>query len=193
MRTLAPLATTLPDQPSIDHAPPVIVGVAPSCWKWLTNEDISECKAADIADHNEQLFDNAVKPYLGMSVKGWVYYQGEKYASPSLAPAGPFFSRRRQRALLESARAAAPKKAASGEAACADPAVSVSVGPCSNCGGLHGNSGTKTQPPSGYACMMYGTELWRPLFHSAWVPPKRSFGAPVSCVCASPPLPRISY
>lgn len=141
----------------------MIVGVAPSCWKWLTNEDISECKAADIADHNEQLFDNAVKPYLGMSVKGWVYYQGEKYASPSLAPAGPFFSRRRQRALLESARAAAPKKAASGEAACADPAVSVSVGPCSNCGGLHGNSGTKTQPPSGYACMMYGTELWRPL------------------------------
>ena len=31
-----------------------------------------------------------------------------------------------------------------------------------NCGGLHGNSGTKAQPPSGYACMMTRlVSLWR--------------------------------
>ena len=59
------------------------IGLIHTAWggsmieQWLTNEDIAACHGASIADHNEALFDNAVKPYLGMSVKGWVYYQGE--------------------------------------------------------------------------------------------------------------------
>ena len=69
--------------------------------QWLTDEEIASCKGAAIADHNENLYDANVKPYAGMSVKGWVYYQGEN-----------------------------------------------------NCGGLHGNSGTSSQPASGYGCMM---------------------------------------
>lgn len=93
----------------------VPIGLIHTAWggsmieQWLTNEVISECRGTNIADHNEQLYDNAVRPYLDMSIKGWVYYQGEN-----------------------------------------------------NCGGLHGNSGTSSQPASGYGCMMPNlVKLWR--------------------------------
>ena len=77
--------------------------------EWLPNAAIASCHGADIADHNAQLFDTAVKPFVDMSLKGWVFYQGEN-----------------------------------------------------NAGGLHGNVGTKSQPPSGYACLMAGlVRLWR--------------------------------
>jgi len=91
------------------------VGLIHTAWggsmieEWVTNSEVSACRGASIADHNELLFDTNVKPYLDMSIKGWVYYQGEN-----------------------------------------------------NCGGLHGNSGTADQPPSGYACMMPKlVSLWR--------------------------------
>lgn len=71
-------------QGSKDAATPI--GLIHTAWggsmieQWLTNDLISECKGADIAEHNGVLYDNAVKPYLGMAVKGWVYYQGENNA-----------------------------------------------------------------------------------------------------------------
>ena len=45
--------------------------------QWLTNEVIAECKGADIADHNGNLYDEAVRPYIDMTLAGWAYYQGE--------------------------------------------------------------------------------------------------------------------
>ena len=76
---------------------------------WLTDDTIAECKGAGVNKDNEKLYDSNVKPYLDMSVKGFVFYQGEN-----------------------------------------------------NAGGLHGNSGTAAQTPSGYGCMMPKlVELWR--------------------------------
>jgi hypothetical protein len=78
------------------------IGLIHTAWggsmieQWLTNDVIAECKGAAVSKSNGLLYDNAVKPYLGMTVKGWVFYQGEN-----------------------------------------------------NAGGLHGNSGTASQPASG--------------------------------------------
>lgn len=93
---------------------------------WLTNEEIGACKGAAIDDRNEVLYDTNVRPYLDMTLKGWVYYQGEN-----------------------------------------------------NCNGLHGNSGTKTQPASGYACMMprlvsFYRKLWSK--QPGTTDPKAAFG-----------------
>ena len=38
---------------------------------WLTNEEIAQCHGANIADHNEVLYDTNVRPYLDMTLKGW--------------------------------------------------------------------------------------------------------------------------
>lgn len=91
------------------------VGLVHTAWggsmieEWLTDEAIATCNGVAIGDNNENLFDTNVKPYLGMTLAGWVWYQGEN-----------------------------------------------------NCGGLHGNVGTESQPPSGYACMMAAlVGLWR--------------------------------
>ena len=114
------------------QAPAVPLGLIHTAWggsmieQWLTDEDIAACKGSNVADHNENLFDANVKPYAGMSVKGWVYYQGEN-----------------------------------------------------NCGGLHGNAGTSSQPASGYSCMM--PKLVE-LFRKTWsvepgtTDPKAAFG-----------------
>eukprot|EP00966_Prymnesium_polylepis_P291626 6735604-Prymnesium_polylepis.1 len=91
------------------------IGLVHTAWggsmieEWVTNEDVAACHGADIAAHNSDLYDSAVRPFLGMTLKGWVFYQGEN-----------------------------------------------------NVGGLHGNVGTASQPPSGYACLMARlVRLWR--------------------------------
>lgn len=93
----------------------VPIGLIHTAWggsmieQWLTNEEVAKCHGASIREQNELLYDTAVKPFLDMSLKGWVWYQGEN-----------------------------------------------------NCGSLHGNSGSATQPASGYACMMPKlVSLWR--------------------------------
>jgi sialate O-acetylesterase len=59
------------------------IGLVHTAWggsmieNWLTNEEIATCKGAAIDDRNEVLFDTATRPYLDMTLKGWVYYQGE--------------------------------------------------------------------------------------------------------------------
>ena len=61
----------------------VPIGLIHTAWggsmieEWLTAEEINKCKGADIADHNSLLYTTNVMPYLDMSVKGWVWYQGE--------------------------------------------------------------------------------------------------------------------
>lgn len=56
----------------------VPIGLIHTAWggstieEWLTNEEIAKCQGATIADDNGRLFDSNVKPYIDMSVKGWV-------------------------------------------------------------------------------------------------------------------------
>lgn len=64
----------------------VPIGLVHTAWggsmieQWLTNDAIAECYGSSIDDHNENLYDSAVKPYVNMSIKGFVYYQGENNA-----------------------------------------------------------------------------------------------------------------
>lgn len=43
--------------------------------EWVTDDVAAGCELADHAPHNEELWDNAVRPYLDMTVRGWVWYQ----------------------------------------------------------------------------------------------------------------------
>jgi hypothetical protein len=60
-------------------APPI--GLIHTAWggsmieEWVTDDVAAECTLADHAEHNELLWDTNVKPYLDMTVKGWVWYQ----------------------------------------------------------------------------------------------------------------------
>ena len=45
--------------------------------EWVTDDVAAECKLADHQDHNAILYDNNVRPYLDMTVKGFLWYQGE--------------------------------------------------------------------------------------------------------------------
>ena len=78
---MAGLSKTVED-PQVAAVP---IGLIHTAWggsmieQWLTDEDIAACKGANVADHNENLFDANVKPYAGMSVKGWVFYQGASH------------------------------------------------------------------------------------------------------------------
>lgn len=104
----------------------VPIGLVHTAWggssieEWLTKEDIAQCKGAGIGDYDTDLYDSAVRPYLDMRLKGWVWYQGEN-----------------------------------------------------NCGRIHGNSGTATQPASGYACLMPKLVS---RFRTEWGLPDAAFG-----------------
>lgn len=45
--------------------------------EWLLNETIAECQNLSIGAHNQMLYDQKVRPYLSMSVRGFLWYQGE--------------------------------------------------------------------------------------------------------------------
>lgn len=46
--------------------------------EWVTNSTTSLCKGAnDPNAHNQKLWDQNVVPFLSMTIKGWIYYQGE--------------------------------------------------------------------------------------------------------------------
>ena len=45
--------------------------------QWLDNATISKCRNATIDASNGEWHESRVAPYLGMSLKGWIWYQGE--------------------------------------------------------------------------------------------------------------------
>jgi sialate O-acetylesterase len=45
--------------------------------QWLTNASISTCAQAAVSASNQEWHDERVVPYLGMTLKGWIWYQGE--------------------------------------------------------------------------------------------------------------------
>lgn len=44
--------------------------------EWMLNETIATCSNLSLATHNQMLYDQKVRPYLSMTVKGFVWYQG---------------------------------------------------------------------------------------------------------------------
>ena len=57
------------------------IGLIHTAWggswieEWLTLEKIQSCKAGEIGPRDGLLFNTNVKPYLDMTVKGFVWYQ----------------------------------------------------------------------------------------------------------------------
>lgn len=45
--------------------------------QWLTNESIATCSDVPLSSANQEWHDQRVMPYSHMTVKGWVWYQGE--------------------------------------------------------------------------------------------------------------------
>ena len=45
--------------------------------QWIPNSTVASCKNLSLASHNQGLWDDNVRPYLKMTVKGWLWYQGE--------------------------------------------------------------------------------------------------------------------
>lgn len=43
--------------------------------EWLLNDTIASCKNLSLATHNQMLYDQKVRPYLSMTLKGWLWYQ----------------------------------------------------------------------------------------------------------------------
>ena len=62
-------------------APPI--GLVHTAWggstieQWLTNETIATCKFAKPTASGQEFHDTRVMPYVDMSLKGFVWYQGE--------------------------------------------------------------------------------------------------------------------
>ncbi len=63
--------------------PPPPIGLVHTAWggstieQWLTNETIGTCANASKSAANQEWHDTRVMPYTGMTVKGWIWYQGE--------------------------------------------------------------------------------------------------------------------
>ena len=78
------LAQSLVAQDSDSIVPPI--GLIHTAWggsmieEWLTPDEIALCKGTNIADHNSLLHNTNVLPYVDMTVKGWIFYQGENNA-----------------------------------------------------------------------------------------------------------------
>ena len=45
--------------------------------EWTTNSTTAGCKNASMGRGSQTLWDSKVVPYLNMTVKGWLWYQGE--------------------------------------------------------------------------------------------------------------------
>lgn len=64
-----------------DHNTPI--GLIHTAWggsmieAWLDNKTISTCKNASIGAGNQKYHDERVLPYVNMTLKGWIWYQGE--------------------------------------------------------------------------------------------------------------------
>eukprot|EP00039_Didymoeca_costata_P020170 m.340304 g.340304 ORF g.340304 m.340304 type:complete len:677 (+) comp19230_c0_seq1:26-2056(+) len=48
-----------------------------SIEQWLSNKSIATCEMIGQSSANQEWHDQRVLPYIGMTVKGWVWYQGE--------------------------------------------------------------------------------------------------------------------
>ena len=45
--------------------------------QWLDNATIAKCEGATLSPQNQEWHNQRVMPYVDMTVKGWVWYQGE--------------------------------------------------------------------------------------------------------------------
>ena len=63
------------------QAPPI--GLIHTAWggstieQWLDNTTISTCRNATLSPTNQEWHDTRIVPYVDMTIKGWVWYQGE--------------------------------------------------------------------------------------------------------------------
>ncbi|CAK9076056.1 Sialate O-acetylesterase (H-Lse) (Sialic acid-specific 9-O-acetylesterase) [Durusdinium trenchii] len=59
------------------------IGLIHTAWggsmieAWLDNKTIATCKNASISAGNQKYHDERVMPYSNMTLKGWIWYQGE--------------------------------------------------------------------------------------------------------------------
>lgn len=59
------------------------IGLIHTAWggsqieEWLTNDTIATCANASLGAANQGFHDTRVMPYIGMTIAGWVWYQGE--------------------------------------------------------------------------------------------------------------------
>ena len=54
--------------------------------QWLTNDTIASCKNASISGSNQEWHDQRVMPYVGMTVKGWVWCESSLSAAAGRSP-----------------------------------------------------------------------------------------------------------
>ena len=75
------LSDELEAMSSDGQAPPI--GLVHTAWggsmieQWLSNDTIATCANASISAANQEWHDQRVLPYVDMTIKGWVWYQGE--------------------------------------------------------------------------------------------------------------------
>lgn len=61
----------------------VPIGLINTAWggsaieQWLTNKSLATCEYAGTSSSNQEWHDTRVLPYIGMTIKGWTWYQGE--------------------------------------------------------------------------------------------------------------------
>ena len=79
---------SLSDELSQAGNTPPPIGLIHTAWggstveQWLSNAAIETCAYAKISPANQEYHDSRVLPYVGMSLKGWVWYQG-RYLPPT--------------------------------------------------------------------------------------------------------------
>ena len=83
---------SLSDELAKGGAPPPPIGLVHTAWggstieQWLTNETIASCKNASISGSNQEWHDQRVMPYIGMTVKGWVWCESSLSATAGRSP-----------------------------------------------------------------------------------------------------------
>lgn len=74
---------SLTDELEAAGRPTVPLGLIHTAWggstieQWLSNESVATCADASTSAANSEWHVSRVEPYLSMTVKGWVWYQGE--------------------------------------------------------------------------------------------------------------------
>ena len=65
------------------RGPPPPIGLIHTAWggsaiaQWLSNSSVAKCKLVKPNSADQEWHDSRVLPYVGMTLKGWAWYQGE--------------------------------------------------------------------------------------------------------------------
>ena len=65
------------------RGPPPPIGLIHTAWggsaiaQWLANSSVAKCKLVKPNSADQEWHDSRVLPYVGMTLKGWAWYQGE--------------------------------------------------------------------------------------------------------------------